>query len=57
MVGQPGIDVGTWFRAADGSLLDPDSANKSGENENIVANNIKASIDAFEDHDRDRAED
>jgi len=51
------LDIGTWFRAADGSLVDPDSANKGGENESSVANNIKASIDAFEDRDRDGAED
>ena len=51
------LDIGTWFRAADGSLVDPDSANKGGENESIVANNIKASIDAFEDRDRDGTED
>jgi len=35
--------------------MDPNSANKGGENESVVANNIKASIDAFED--RDGAED
>jgi len=46
------LGIGDWFRAADGSLMDPDSANKGGENESVVANNIKASIDAFEDRDR-----
>lgn len=36
-----------------GSLVDPESANKGRENENVVENNIKNSIDAFRDDDRD----
>ncbi|RMH15155.1 MAG: hypothetical protein D6701_10360 [Gemmatimonadetes bacterium] len=47
------IDISTWFRRSDGTLIDPMTANKNGENENLVENNIRNSIDAFEDDDRD----
>ena len=50
-------DLSTWFQAADGSLLDPDTANEGGPNESWVDNQIKASIDAFEDRNRDGTED
>lgn len=50
-------DLSTWFQAADGSLLDPATANEGGPNESWVDNQIKASIDAFEDRDRDGVED
>ena len=45
------LDLETWFSSA-GTLVDPNSANKGGENENLVENNIKNSIDAFRDDDR-----
>ncbi len=45
------LDVGTWFLSG-GTLVDPDSANDGGENEGLVENNIKNSIDAFRDDDR-----
>lgn len=47
------VDVSTWFRDAAGALVDPRTANKGGENENLVENNIRASIEVFEDTDRD----
>jgi hypothetical protein len=42
-----------WFRDAGGSLVDPSTANKGAANENLVKDNIRDSIDAFEDADRD----
>ena len=47
------VDLTTWFEAADGNLLDPATANEGGQNESWVDNNIKQSIEAFEDDDRD----
>ena len=47
------LDVGTWFVDGSSSLIDPTTANKGGANENLVEENIKASIEAFEDDDRD----
>ncbi len=47
------LDVSVWFRDAGGTLIDPVTANKGGENENLVENNIKLSIELFEDDDRD----
>lgn len=47
------LDVSLWFRDASGVLVDPVSANKGGENENLVEENIKRSIELFADDDRD----
>lgn len=47
------LDLNEWFRDAQGNLIDPESANKGGDNENLVKDNIKASIDAFRDDDKD----
>ncbi len=43
------VDLDAWFRAAGGGLLDPGTANKGGPNENLVKDNIKDSMEAFED--------
>lgn len=51
------IDVATWFRAGDGSLIDPASANAGQPNEGLVEQNIAASFEAFEDDDQDGNED
>jgi hypothetical protein len=51
------IDIGTWFRATDGKLLDPTSANAGGENEALVNGNIIRSFNAFEDEDHDGLDD
>ncbi len=47
------VDVSTWFRTATGALIDPATANKGGENESEVKDNIKDSFKAFEDQDQD----
>jgi hypothetical protein len=47
------VDVDTWFRSAGGGLFDPDSGNKGGDNESEIKENIKQSLKAFEDADRD----
>ncbi len=51
------LDLATWFVDAQGNLIDPNSANKGGDTENLVKDNIKASIEAFEDRDKDGSED
>jgi hypothetical protein len=52
------VDLQAWFlnQAGDG-FLDPATANKGGQNEGEVKSNIEASINAFEDQDRDGQED
>lgn len=47
-VGLPG-----WFRGLDGKLVDPATGNKGGANESLILENIKQSIEAFEDDDGD----
>lgn len=48
------LDVDGWFRDLAGALLpDPESANKGGADENLVKDNIRASIDVFEDNNHD----
>jgi hypothetical protein len=47
------VEVDSWFRDLDGNLLDPETANKGGDNESLVNDNIKDSFEAFEDDDRD----
>ena len=47
------LDVSTWFVDETGSLFDPATAAKGQPNEGLAKNNIKNSIDAFEDEDRD----
>jgi hypothetical protein len=47
------VGLAGWFRAADGSLLDPASGNAGQPNESLVNENIKRSIEAFEDRDGD----
>lgn len=47
------VDVESWFRAGDGSILDPsDEANRSE-----IENNIQQSFEAFEDSDGDGSHD
>ena len=43
----------SWFRTPTGVLVDPATANKGGVNEGLVTENIKQSLDAFEDPDSD----
>lgn len=51
------VDVRSWFRDASGALINPETANKGGINEQQVTVNIRASIEAFEDDDHDGVED
>ena len=54
------LDVRTWFTtdgSPDGPLVDPASANDGGPNEDLVEENIEASIEVFEDDDEDGEED
>lgn len=50
------LDVSTWF-VNGGGLIDPASAGVGGPNEGIVQNNIKNSVDAFEDDNHDGRDD
>lgn len=43
------VDMSIWFTDAQGNLLDP----RVSENKSTIENNIKNSIDIFEDHDDD----
>jgi hypothetical protein len=45
------VDVSSWFRNGT-AVVDPATANKGGANENLVKNNIRASLRAFRDDDR-----
>ncbi|MCE9603123.1 MAG: hypothetical protein K8S21_13040 [Gemmatimonadetes bacterium] len=48
------IDLSIWFRnGATGPLIDPTTAGSGGANKSVVENNIKNSVKAFEDKDRD----
>lgn len=47
------LDVATWFTGPGGALVDPATANDGGPNENLVRDNIRDSIEGFEDRDRD----
>jgi len=51
------VDLSNWFRSEGGALLDPASANQGQVNEGIVEENVKASLEAFEDDDRDGLDD
>lgn len=51
------VNLDAWFRDGAGALVDPASANKGEVNENLVKDNIKDSIEAFEDEDEDGIDD
>jgi hypothetical protein len=52
------IDVATWFLNEAGTgVVDPATANKGGQNEGVVKNNIEQSIEAFHDDDSDGLDD
>ena len=50
------VNIGTWY-VIDSALVDPATANKGGANESAVNNNIKNSINAFEDSDHSGSDD
>jgi len=47
------VSVAAWFAGSDRKLLDPATGNKGGQNESLIKENIKQSMEAFEDHDFD----
>ena len=47
------IGLSDWFRDQAGMLIDPAEGNKGGQYENMIKENIKQSIEAFEDRDGD----
>lgn len=47
------VGLDGWFRDESGALVNPATGNKGGANESIIKENIKVSIEAFEDDDRD----
>jgi hypothetical protein len=48
------MDITKWFvNGGSGALVDPSSANPGGANENLIKDNIRNSIKAFRDRDRD----
>jgi hypothetical protein len=51
------VDLDRWFRDQTGALLDPGTANSGQPNMGLVEQNIRSSLDAFEDEDRDGHED
>lgn len=51
------VDLYGWFKAPDGSWIDPRTAGKSGVNEGEVEDNIQRSFHAFEDDDHDGGDD
>jgi len=51
------VDVATWFADGSGGLVDPATAGKGGQNENLVRDNIERSFDAFQDENHDGHDD
>ncbi len=47
------LGVDSWFRDGSGDLVNPQDGNKGNQHESLVKENIKQSIEAFEDHDSD----
>jgi hypothetical protein len=47
------VDLDAWFRDGSGAQVNPATGNKGGENESIIKENIKVSVEAFEDEDKD----
>jgi hypothetical protein len=47
------LDLAAWFRDGAGMLLDPQTGNQGEVNEGLIKENIKQSVEAFEDRDRD----
>jgi hypothetical protein len=48
------LDITTWFlNTGTGALIEPGTANPGGANESVGNQNIKRSVQAFEDRNRD----
>lgn len=46
------VSLAAWFKV-NGKLANPATGNKGGQNESVIKENIKQSMEAFEDHDFD----
>ncbi len=51
------VDLSSWFRRSDGSVIDPRTATAGTATREVVDDNIKRSFDVFEDDDRNGRED
>jgi hypothetical protein len=51
------IDLDSWFRDSGGNLVNPATANPGGPNQGLVEQNIKSTLDAFEDENHDGRDD
>jgi hypothetical protein len=51
------LSLDSWFRDSGGNLVDPATANPGGPNQGLVEQNIKSSLDAFEDENHDGQDD
>jgi hypothetical protein len=51
------VDMASWFRASDGTMIDPSTANLGGPNALKIAINISHSLHAFRDDDHDGHDD
>jgi hypothetical protein len=47
------VGLDSWFLDANGQPVNPATGNKDEVNEDLIKENIKNSIEAFEDNDRD----
>ncbi|MEO5568856.1 MAG: hypothetical protein ABIR92_10200 [Gemmatimonadaceae bacterium] len=47
------VDLSRWFKTSTGALIDPSTANPGQPNVSLVSANIKASLKAVEDDDKD----
>lgn len=45
------VDVGSWFRQSDGTLVNPEEGNEGGRFEDLIEDNIERSIEAEDDDD------
>jgi hypothetical protein len=51
------VDLNSWFRNQAGALIDPSTANPGGANAGVVSDNIRRSLKAFHDDNRDGRDD
>jgi hypothetical protein len=51
------VNLDTWFRGTGSALIDPLTANPGQPNESLVEQNIRNSLEAFEDEDHDGRDD
>ena len=51
------VGLDQWFRSPTGAVLNPETGNKGEVNESLIKENIKQSVEAFEDDDEDGEDD